>query len=207
MSVFPTNDAYYGLMEKLVDRLTHAATLLTETIEDPGSQAEDARREHSSRSTDRTTEDLVAEVHARLKSSSVAPFDRGDVHGIAMQLEEAVALVESASVSAAVYGAGEVDPVARRLAAIALRATEVLSGAVAELRSPKSVMRWISEELKPLRDDADRVYEVAVESLFSGTPNTMDALKRKTLYDLLQATVQVCMETGGMLERIAIKGG
>lgn len=202
MKVFPTNDVYFELMEELVSRLTRAATLLNEALDDPRDEAEIAGEWRLGRSA----EEILIDIHARLEASSVAPFDRGDIHGISSQIDAAISLVEGAAGAVAGYSAGETDPVALRLSAIALRATEVLRGAVAEMRSPRRLLRRIADDLRPLQDAADGVYDAAVESLFVGQPDTMHALRRKTLYDLLQATVRICQETGGMLERIAIKG-
>jgi hypothetical protein len=202
MKVFPTGEVCYEPMVELVARLTRAAALLDQALDDPRDQATVAGEWKMGRAA----EEVLIDAHAHLGALASPEIDRGDLAELSAWVEAAVSQVEDAAEAVAGYSAGEPDAAARRLSAVALRSTEALRGAVAEMRSPRRLMRRLAGDLRPLQVEADRLYAAAMDSLVVGHPDIMHAPRRKAVYDLLQATVRICQETGGMLERIAIRG-
>lgn len=197
MTIFPATDFYYDLLERLVERLSHAAARL-EAVLAGSAPAEPGRA---------PADQLLEQVRQRLTSSSVAPFDRHEINDLAFRLEEATALLTEATATAQLFAPGGADAAARRIGGALEQAARVLASIVCELRAPEQVGRRVADELLPLVDQADALYGSAVEGLFGADPDPLDAVRRLSLYDQLQSALRALQELGGMLERIALKEG
>jgi uncharacterized protein Yka (UPF0111/DUF47 family) len=83
-------------------------------------------------------------------------------------------------------------------------ATEAIAKAAASLKDPHEVTR-IGREVKLLEEAADAIYSKAVGALFEGTPNALDVIKWKELYDNLEHAIDECEDVLNVLESVALK--
>jgi uncharacterized protein Yka (UPF0111/DUF47 family) len=197
LTSFPSTEFYYDLFEEQADALARAAASLRSAMEDPGSYAAVGPGEDSP----------LSRIQARLTSSSVAPFDRDEINELAQLIDRATAQVLEVSESVATFQGAVADPSARRVMSVVLEATEVVRQAVYELRTPREVLRLVRTDLPPLKDEGSSICESALSTLFDGTPDPIDALKRMSLYESLQGLITRFDEVGHKLERMAVKTG
>jgi hypothetical protein len=61
--------------------------------------------------------------------------------------------------------------------------------------------------LKALEEEGDAIYAQAVGALFAGTPDPLEVLKWKELYDKLEDAIDLCDDVSNVLESIALKNG
>jgi uncharacterized protein Yka (UPF0111/DUF47 family) len=56
-----------------------------------------------------------------------------------------------------------------------------------------------------MQEEGDAIYHEAVGLLFKGTPNPLDVIKWKELYDTLEGAIDQCEDVANVLESISIK--
>jgi uncharacterized protein len=60
-------------------------------------------------------------------------------------------------------------------------------------------------EIKRAEEEGDAVWETAVTELFAGSPDPVDVIRWKTLYDRLEDTLDACEDVANELETITVK--
>ena len=140
------------------------------------------------------------------KSAAVAnvfiPYE--DIHMLASRLDDVIDLLDGTSRRFAMLHITEVLPPARQLSDILLRAANEIQAAVKEMRKPIAVHQHVAR-IKQLEEEGDAVYHEAVGALFAGTPNPLDVIKWKEMYDTLERAIDSCMGVAQVLQSISLK--
>ncbi len=66
-------------------------------------------------------------------------------------------------------------------------------------------MALIGREVKTLEEEGDALYSAAVGALFDGTPNALDVIKWKEIYDNIEHAIDECEDVLNVLESVSIK--
>lgn len=199
--LIPTDEAYFGMLGDLAGLLTEAATQLDALLAAP-EHADPLV--HTIRQIESRADDLKHEIIARLSRTFVTPFDREDIHTLADRIDAVVDLAEDVAESIQTLHVRSVDQPTRQLADVLLRACRVLAAGVAELKRPKRVVEH-TRRMKALEEEGDRVFDAAMGELFAGSPDPLDVLRRKSLYDKLEDAIDECDDVANVLESIAVK--
>ena len=85
-----------------------------------------------------------------------------------------------------------------------LRAADEIERAVKSMRKPPIVNQHVVA-IKQLEEEGDAIYHEAVGALFAGTPNPLDVLKWKEMYDTLERAIDSCMGVAQVLQSISLK--
>ena len=85
-----------------------------------------------------------------------------------------------------------------------LRAATEIELAVREMRKPPAVNQHVAL-IKHLEEEGDGIYHEAVGALFAGSPNVLDVIKWKEMYDTLENAIDSCMGVAQVLQSISLK--
>jgi hypothetical protein len=72
------------------------------------------------------------------------------------------------------------------------------------MKQPK-IVEARSREIKRLEEEGDALYNAAVGELFAGTPDPLEVIKWKELYDTMERALDQCEDVANVLESISIK--
>jgi len=75
---------------------------------------------------------------------------------------------------------------------------------VAHMRDVRFVVEK-GREIKLREEEGDALYHEAVGELFRGTPDPLEVIKWKELYDTLERALDQCEDVSNVLESIALK--
>lgn len=181
--------------------MTEAAAQLADLLAAP---VHAAPLVHTIREIEHRADELTHEITARLDRTFVTPFDPEDIHALARRIDAVVNLAEDTAESVQTLHIHAVDPRASQLADVLIRASQALATGVGELKSPKRVTEH-TRRVKELEEEGDAVFDAAMEELFAGSTDPLEVLKRKTLYDKLEAAIDECDHAATVLESIAVK--
>jgi uncharacterized protein Yka (UPF0111/DUF47 family) len=123
---------------------------------------------------------------------------------LASRLDDVIDQLDGTARRAAMFHITEVKEPAKRMCAVLIRAAESIESAVKEMKKPKIVAQR-SREIKLMEEEGDAIYHEAVGLLFKGTPNPLDVIKWKELYDTLEGAIDQCEDVANVLESISIK--
>jgi uncharacterized protein len=144
------------------------------------------------------------EVTRRMQKSFITPFDREDIHGLISGLDDILDLIEEVADTFILYNVTSPTPTSIQQAAIITRQCELIHEALTKLRDFKGLEPyWI--EIHRLENEGDRIARAAVASLFDEKTKTIDMVKWKDIYGLLEDGVDKCEDVADIIEKICVK--
>jgi predicted phosphate transport protein (TIGR00153 family) len=201
--LIPRDENFYGLFVDLARRLTASAALLHKLFEEPEQlQRHAAAIKEMEHEADTITYDIIL----RLNRSFVTPLDREDIHLLASQLDSVVDLLDGTARRAVMFRITESKAPASKLTGLIVEATSYIEEAVGNLRKLKTATQH-NKQIKELEEAGDAVYHAAVGELFVGSPNPLDVIRWKELYDTLENALDQCAHVANVLETLALKHG
>ena len=201
MRFLPKDEGFFDLFDRLSARLTTSSRLLHELFADPARRTELTAR---IKEEEHAADQLTYEVMQRIDRSFVTPLDREDIHLLANRLDNVVDLMDGTARRATMYHIGEPRAAASALTEVLVACTGVIAQAVQQIRKPSEVHK-VAREVKALEEKADAIYSAAIEELFAGTPDAIQVIKWKEIYDNLEHAVDECEDVANVLESISLK--
>jgi uncharacterized protein len=199
--LIPRDEKFFDLFNELALRLTRCARLLNELFTEPNRLDELGA---AIKAIEHEADQLTYQVIARIDTSFVTPLDREDIYMLASRLDDVIDLLDGTARRVTMFRITEVREPAKRLSNVLTRAAEAIENAVREMKKPKVVAQH-SRAIKVLEEEGDAIYAEAVAGLFDGTPNPIEVIKWKELYDTLEGAIDQCEDVANVLESISIK--
>ena len=84
------------------------------------------------------------------------------------------------------------------------QARRLIEQAVSDIKNPQAVAEN-GRKIKALEEEGDAIYHQAVGALFDGTPDALQVIKWKELYDKLEEAMDECEDVSNVLESISLK--
>jgi uncharacterized protein len=199
--LLPKSPEFFQMFAVLASRTTAAARLLHTLFEEPGRIAE---LTSAIKDLEHQADVLTHDVIELIDTSFITPIDREDIHLLASRLDDVIDLIDGTARRAQMFRIHDVKPAAIELAAILVRASEAVEGAVTSVKKTKVVVQ-ASAVVKGMEEEADAIYHEAMGQLFEGAPDALEVIKWKELYDMLESTIDQCEDVANTLESIALK--
>ena len=201
MRLIPRDEQFFEMFAQIAQRITSSVSLLHELFSNP---ARILHYEAAIKEVEHEADQLVQQVNMRIDTSFVTPLDREDIHLLATRLDNVVDLIDGTARRARMFRITETREAALQLTDVLVRAAGCIEEAVRDVKNPQSVAD-IGRKIKELEEEGDAIYHEAVGALFDGTPNALDVMKWKELYDKLEEALDECEDVSNVLESISLK--
>jgi len=199
--LIPRDEEFFDLFNQLSNHLSTTVRMLNELFADPARVAEHVRK---IKDVEHKADLLTTTVNQRIDKTFITPIDREDIHHLAVRLDDVIDLVDGTARRFEMLHIAEVRPPAKQLAGVLQRAADEIERAVKSMRKPPIVNQHVVA-IKQLEEEGDAIYHEAVGALFAGTPNPLDVLKWKEMYDTLERAIDSCMGVAQVLQSISLK--
>jgi uncharacterized protein len=199
--LFPNEQQFYEHLSDIANRLTSLATLLRQALDQP------ARLPELLKQIDRVQHETDAAAHnldLNVDKLFIPPMDREDIHLITTRLERVADIIGGAARRAVSFRAAKRCEPAVTMADIIVRAVTEIESAVAHIKNGDDVLAHC-RAIKHAEEEGDAMWEAAVTDLFAGTPDPVDVIRWKALYDQLEDTLDACEDVANELETITVK--
>ncbi len=199
--LFPDERKFFEQFTGIAARLTTAATLLEQALEEPArlpvllAQIDRVERE---------TDDAAQDLDLNVEKVFIPPMDREDIHLLSTRLSLVAAFIGGTARRADSLRVTTRREPAVALAHLIVRAARGIEAAVSHIRTGEEVLAQCIE-IKQAEEEGDAVWEAAVAELFAGAPDPVDVIRWKTLYDQLEDTLDACEDVANELETITVK--
>ncbi|HEU4801351.1 MAG TPA: DUF47 family protein [Gemmatimonadales bacterium] len=204
MRLLPRDEKFFELFNAVAQLNVEAAKLLHDLVIAPPDERRpivDAikRLEHEA-------DEMTHEVVNRLDRTFITPLDREDIHMLASRLDDVMDLMDGTARRVQMFHAAEAPAGAIRMAGVIHRTCEQLLQGVRHLENPKngSVLE-ACKQVKLLEEEGDSLYHEWVGRLFEGSPNALEVIKWKGIYDNLERTLDQAEDVANVLESVFIK--
>jgi hypothetical protein len=199
--LIPRDEAFFDMFEQLAERISKSAALLRRVFAEPGVSevlvADIKTLEHEA-------DELTREIISRIDQTFVTPIDREDIHLLTTNLDDVIDLLDGTARRTEMYKLGEPRQAAIRMCDVLVSAADHLYKGVRLVRKAKLVAEH-ARSVKLLEEEGDSIYREAILELFSGSPDPLDVIKWKDVYDKLEDAVDRCEDVANVLESIALK--
>jgi len=199
----PQDNSFFTLFATSANLLVEATRELTKLLEvDQAGRAGIAERLGALEGeADEATHALIKKVN----SSFITPFDREDIHTLAVQLDDCMDHIEETADLIALYGIGELPKGMTKQIEILSRMAEVTAEAMPNLRSLKDLSSyWI--EINRLENQADKLHRKMLVALFNGTDvDAVHIIKMKGIIDGFEEAADSFENVAHTVEGIAVK--
>jgi predicted phosphate transport protein (TIGR00153 family) len=199
--LIPRDEQFFDLFDQLTAHLTQTARMLAGLFDDPQHVADHVR---AIKDVEHKADVLTSTINQRIDKSFVTPIDREDIHMLASRLDDVIDLLDGTARRFEMLHIAEVKEPARQLAQLLISAAEHIQTGVSSIRQTKLVSEQ-AVEIKRLEEEADAIYHSAVGDLFAGSPEPLEVLKWKEMYDTLERATDSCMGVAQVLQSISLK--
>ncbi|PKW26669.1 DUF47 domain-containing protein [Phycicoccus duodecadis] len=199
----PQDPTFYALFATSAQQLVEGARELTLLLGADADEREDIlRRMHD---IEAASDEATHEIIRRVAGSFVTPFDRADMHTLAIALEQCVDLMEAAVDLIVLYQVDEVLPRVAKQVEIISRMAELTVDAMPRMRSLKELGDyWV--EVNRLENRANKQYRRMLADLFNvKKADPLTVMKHKDIIDALEATANGFEHVALTLEAIAVR--
>lgn len=149
-------------------------------------------------------------THAIMREAGntfIVPFDREDIHALAMAIDDVVDYVYGTSKRLDLYKVHSISPAMIRLAEIITLSAIELQSAVREMRSLRNVrkVKMHLQTINRLENEADKIMNDSIAALFRNETDAMNILKMKEVISFLENATDKCEEAAQVIDSVVIK--
>ncbi len=204
MRLLPRDDRFFDLFTAVALLIVKAAGQLHELFE-----ADKARRGplvESIKRLEHEADQITHEVVNRLDRSFITPLDREDIHLLASRLDDVMDVIDGTARRCHLFHAGDAPGGAVLLTNVIQRTSEQLLTAVQGLtKDRENTVMPACVEVKRLEEEGDALYHEWLAKLFDGSPDPLEVIRWKEIYDTLEKTLDRAEDVANVMESISIK--
>ena len=149
-------------------------------------------------------DEITHKIIESLNKTFITPIDKEDIHEMAVLLDDVIDLINAVALRFVLLGVERIDAHIIKLVDIILDAAAELNKSILDLRKLKD-MREHYIKIHSLENEADEVYHEALSELFHFYKNSIDIIKYKEIYDLLEDVTDKCEDVTNVIENIVVK--
>ena len=202
-SLFPRDEQFFVLFIKMAEEIRSAAGMLESLLAtNPPDLSYVDRIKDAEHRCDALTHDSIQRLHRTF----VTPFDREDLYALATTLDTVMDAIDHAATLNRLYAIDAIRPGARELAHAVSASADRLHACLEALANKKPVHPH-AVEINRLENEADRIYQQAIQRLFAEETNPITIMKWKELYDVLEVITDCCEDVANVIEGVVVKHG
>lgn len=202
----PQDKVFYSLFERVADNLTSMAGKFKIAIySDDYNERKKLFKELEQAEHD--NDELTHKIFIELNQNFITPFDREDIHHLAIALDDVADFIYASSKKILNYNVEEMDQFMKDLVIVIEKSVNMLCQAIKELRNMKQ-LRAITEAcvmINSYENEADTLLENSIKYLFSGDIETLEVVKLKDIYQDMEVITDKCEDAADVIETIIIK--
>ena len=209
MNLFPKDEIFYTLFEKQAEKLSEAAKLLYEILENPQNLEELSLK---MKKLEEEADDLGHNVIDHLRKSFITPLEGEDIDILRQELDNIMDGIEKAVNRMVIYKIPTPFPKEiEEYIKIIKEAIKEINEGVKEVRNIgkfQEQLHWRCQKLNELENEGDIVNRTALARLMNSSAKpekNLEIIKLKEIYDTLERTIDCCEDVGNIFESILIK--
>lgn len=202
----PKEEKFFEMLAEQSENALEGAKQLKDFVSsyDKLEKGERKAKAQSIKSIENKGDNITHKIIEQLNKTFITPIDKEDIHQMAILLDDMTDLINAVSLRFLLLGIERTDIHINKFAGIILDCATELNKSVLDLRRLKE-MNGHYVKIHSLENDADDVFCEALSELFHYYKNSIDIIKYKEIYELLEKTTDKCEEITHVIENIVVK--
>ncbi|MDD3249560.1 MAG: DUF47 family protein [Smithellaceae bacterium] len=204
MRLFPKEENFFDLFEKLIDKIEEGGLFFLEMTRDRNYSAARASRlkeiEHEA--------DVIAhQTYERMHKTFLTPIDREDIYALVNKMDEILDHIEGTAVRVYMYKVKKFNDDIIKQAEILFSAIQKIKSIIHGLRNMKNSQMILDGcvEINTLENAGDVVMRAIITNLFTHEQDAIELLKWKEIFERIEEAIDVCEDVSNILEGIVLK--
>jgi uncharacterized protein len=199
--LIPRDEEFFELFNQLAEHLRITSQLLDQLFAEPSQTTELVKQ---IKDVEHQADQLTLSISQRIDKSFITPIDREDIHLLASRLDDVIDRLDGTARRVVMLHINEGREPARQMAGVIVKASDHIAKAVRAIKKPREVALHAAE-IKKLEEEGDALYHEAVGALFAGTPDPIEVIRWKEVYESLEIAIDQCMGVANAVHSISIK--
>lgn len=202
----PRDEKFFDQIEQLSSLSKSSSELLRELIERfPQADGVSERLAQAREEAQKTMQESLR----RLDDAFITPLDREDILQLLTNLGDVISTVAEVAQRFSLYQMQQLDPNLKTQSDTLSKITAVLSGVLSKLRDEKKLNELAPqlEQIDALEKQSSASRDQFLSSLFAGSPDPLEVMKKKELHDMLESAINRCNDVTRTLGRVLLKNG
>lgn len=197
-------DLFFELLENIASNINAAANYFhSELITKESSLAEFAEKmkEYETKG-DQFTHTMIISLNKTFST----PIEREDILALTSSLDDVMDGIEASVARLDMYQIYQTDEFIMQFAENLVASAKEIDNAIGLLRTKKLLaIREHTVRLNELENLADDLLRAGIRSLFANVKDPIELIKKKEIYELLEATTDDCEDVANTLETIIMR--
>jgi len=202
----PREKEFFELLAEQSSNALEGAKELKIFIDDYGKleRGERKARAYAIKNIENKGDSAAKKIFDRLDKNFRAAVDREDIQRMAVLLDDITDLISDASSKFVFLSIERIDDYTAKFADVILEAVGEVDNSILDLKKLKG-MESHCAKIRGLEKDADKIYGEALSELFHFYKNSIDIMKYRDIYELLESIADKCKDVANVLGSIAAK--
>jgi uncharacterized protein len=152
-------------------------------------------------------DDLTHTIFTDLARNFITPIDREDIHYLATSLDDVADFILSSAKNLELFSIGRTDETCQELARLVNEGARIVQMAVQSLRHlhKSNGHSEFVVQIHSMENEADKVYDTAIQQLFTHEKDPIQLIKMRELYTTLEIATDKCEDVANVIESIMLK--
>jgi predicted phosphate transport protein (TIGR00153 family) len=200
--LFKKDEKFFKIFGQMTVYILEAAEILGNMLRNP--MADLVPLASKIKDLEHKGDELTHSVIDELNKTFITPIDREDIHDLSAALDDVLDLIDSTATRIVLFRIAEPITAVPEMCAVLLSQAMEMGAAVSNLQDNDHVVERCIE-INRLENDADRLFQSAIASLFDEVKDPIDVIKRKEIIETLEAATDKAEDVANVLESIIVK--
>jgi uncharacterized protein len=202
MRFLPREEKFFASFLKQGKIILQASALLLEGAKDGNSGL--ARAAHRIQQLEHEGDEVIHDIFTRLNQTFITPLDPEDIHALSSRLDDVLDGIEDAAYRMVAYRLEPIPQTAIELCSVVHDCAKSLELAFEALNKGEKLLEHCIE-VNRLEDYADQLVRRALAELFEHEKDPIALIKKKEIFEFLEATTDRCEDVADVLQNVVVK--
>jgi uncharacterized protein len=205
--LLPRQTQFFDLLTELARKLDDTSVAYSKFVSASPSQFKEIASEL--RRLEHQADDIAHRLYIELDKTFVTPIDREDLVHLTSKVDNIIDAIEHCAAFIVIYNTPELTPAMKKLVEVTREAVKEVVAAVSKLkdfRKPETLGPHLVH-VNTLENEADVVYRVALEQIFSRPQEAVELVRQRDLLNAMEMCVDSCEDVMDAIQSVAVKNG
>lgn len=207
LSIFmPKDKVFFTLFEKIATTVGEMGDMIAQIVNE-NDYNQRAALITKLEQLEHRNDEYTHQVFQELGKNFITPFDREDIHYLAIALDDICDYIYASGKKINFYKVNPDDNGIRKMAEIIRQGSHEVKAAVYELRNMKNIKR-ISDciiKINSFENQADDVFDMCIERLFDMENDVKELIKKREIYQVMEIVTDKFEDAANVMDSILVK--